>query len=331
MEYKPDKDLDFLHSIYPDKGKSAVRSHQVSSTKEYDLQIIVPVYNQDRFVKSCIDSVLCQVTRCNYIVTIINDGSTDRSSEILDSYKGNPQIEMINQENKGISGARNSGLNCLKGRYVMFLDSDDELAEGSIQSLYEYFSEEMDVIGGGYYTMTAEGENMEKISPKSNKQHSFPWGKAIKSELFSSIYFPECYWFEDTIMPFIVFPLAEKMINIDVPLYRYRQNPSGITFSSRGNPKILDTLYVTLRLLQDRSLLGIEPDAAYYDSLLYQIRINQYRLSTLKNRDVEKAAFRLLSDIIIRCNGKTGSKRLRGVERAVFQRSFSAFLWACNN
>ena len=94
---------------------------------QYDLQIIIPAYNAENYVTQCLESALQQKTHYSYIITVVNDGSIDKTSGIIESYyaKYPEKIEVISQKNRGISGARNAALRVLKGRYITFLDSDD--------------------------------------------------------------------------------------------------------------------------------------------------------------------------------------------------------------
>jgi glycosyltransferase involved in cell wall biosynthesis len=97
----------------------------MSIQKETFFSIIIPVYNVEDYLKECLDSVLCQVYS-NFEVILINDGSTDSSLKICQSYQQeNHQIKLIDQENGGLSDARNSGLAAAKGDYIIFTDGDD--------------------------------------------------------------------------------------------------------------------------------------------------------------------------------------------------------------
>lgn len=322
--------LEYCLSIQPDNGKSAIRETCSISTDEFDLQIIVPVYNTEKYISGCIESVLRQKTDLRYILSIINDGSTDHSLEIIRKYREDQRVEIITQPNKGFSGARNAGLERMKGRYIMFLDSDDELADGCLQAIYKSFDKNADVIGGDYLTIDIYGNVIQQVAIEGNLQSSYPWGKAFKSELFRKIVFPEGYWFEDSIMGFLIFPIAGKMINTHYPIYRYRINPSGITLKSRGNPKMLDTVYITLRVIKDRAILGLDNNMDFYETLLYQIQMNQIRLSTLGDRRIQQAAFHIMREAIIKCGLRARGKHLRMVEKAVFDNDFPRFLWTCN-
>ena len=91
-----------------------------------ELSIIIPVYNGQDYITDCINSILDQRDSEKYEIIIVNDGSTDNTSEILDSFKrANKNISIINQQNSGVSVARNNGINAAHGRYVSFVDCDD--------------------------------------------------------------------------------------------------------------------------------------------------------------------------------------------------------------
>lgn len=92
------------------------------------ISIIIPVYNVEKYIEECLISVLNQTMKEIEIICI-NDGSTDNSLKILNNYKNkNENIRIVNQENSGLSNARNVGLSLAKGEYIFFLDSDDFFA-----------------------------------------------------------------------------------------------------------------------------------------------------------------------------------------------------------
>lgn len=100
------------------------------------LSVIVPVYNAEPYIKRCMESLLNQTLQgCEFI--FVNDGSTDHSKNIIESYqKINPQIILINQENQGVSAARNKGLTAALGEYVGFVDADDDIEADMYERLY---------------------------------------------------------------------------------------------------------------------------------------------------------------------------------------------------
>lgn len=101
------------------------------------ISIIIPAYNSEKTIKKCIDSVLSQSYK-DWELIIINDGSTDNTSYICKVYENNPQIIVLQQENSGVSVARNRGLNYCSGEYVIFLDSDDYLQDEGLSAIGKY-------------------------------------------------------------------------------------------------------------------------------------------------------------------------------------------------
>lgn len=99
------------------------------------ISVIVPVYNAEKFIKRCIDSILCQTYK-DFELILINDGSKDNSYGILQDYeKTDVRIKLYNQDNQGVSSARNKGLEIAKGDYVLFIDSDDWIESNMFEIL----------------------------------------------------------------------------------------------------------------------------------------------------------------------------------------------------
>ena len=107
---------------------------------EIGVSIVIPVYNVEKYLEQCLDSVLMQNVD-NIEVVCVNDGSTDSSGEILERYKKiDSRIKVINQKNEGMSGARNTGINHASYEYILFLDSDDMLCENALINVTESLS-----------------------------------------------------------------------------------------------------------------------------------------------------------------------------------------------
>lgn len=290
------KYLNKLQDYYDDQGDSSLCPSCVpkNNKEKYDLQIIVPVYNVEKYLKSCIDSILNQETKYSYCVSCINDGSTDLSLDILNSYKQKSNVFIVNQENRGLSGARNTGLTLLKSKYIMFVDSDDELLPNAIDNLLtKAISDDCDIVQGNYITFTDSEERISKCVQKNIS--GFAWGKIYKTSVFYKnnylIAFPLSYWFEDTVVSFIYKFLAKKKACIDNYVYSYRINEFGITKTSRRKHKTLDTFYVTKKLLEDREKLNLPFDCSFRKTLLNQFVVNTKRLNTLNNKKINKYVF----------------------------------------
>lgn len=128
------------------------------------LSIIVPVYNTSTHLKKSINSILMQKLE-NVEVLTINDGSTDNSSVILKEYaKQNPEkITYYEKANAGVADTRNFGIQKAKGKYILFIDSDDYIKDGLIEELLQYIEEDIDIIKFKLERVDQEGNTIEKV------------------------------------------------------------------------------------------------------------------------------------------------------------------------
>ncbi len=216
-----------------------------------DLSIIVPVYNVEKYLAECLDSIVSQDTKFNYEVICVDDGSPDNSIDILYEYQKKYKcIKIIRQENRGLSGARNKGLDCAVGKYVLFIDSDDIISQNTIDILLDNaYESEHDIVSCGFYTFNQEGKvkDYPGISCSVNGQayetakkcHCYFWGKVFKRCFFADFRLPEGYLFEDMMMFHILTRKCIGFSHIALPLFGYRINPNGITGTSSTNKKAL--------------------------------------------------------------------------------------------
>ena len=209
--------------------------------------VIIPVYNTEKYLHKCIDSVLKQTYK-EYEIIIVNDGSTDSSAEILCSYeKSCSCIRVVTQTNKGLGGARNTGIAMAKGDYLVFLDSDDYIREDMLEVLGQTLeTKDLDVIAFDAYMVDLNGTVHSICSARQYSESCVNLSgkdllmmeptscfKVYKRELFQEkkICFPEKLWYED----FATIPRmalhVKKMAYIKEPLYFYLQNPNSITHS----------------------------------------------------------------------------------------------------
>lgn len=279
-----------LNSFAPNSNSSCKTENKLVLPYKYDLQIIIPAFNAANTLERCIKSVLEQKTIFSYILIIINDGSTDNTTEILKQYISNQNIKIINQENRGFSGARNRGLENIYGQYIMFLDSDDYLEKDAITNLMTTAKDnDYDIVQGGYEIFY--DDNSKREFHYNEKLMGYPWGKVYKSEIFKDISFPLDYWFEDTICDMIIHPRAKKWICLPVTVYCYYINPNGISKNFGKYNKTIDTYYITESLLEDKKLLGQEFDIDALKIFLKQVVMNFKRISLLKNEKINKYIF----------------------------------------
>lgn len=329
--------INYLGRIQKDPTNGCICNNNINAA--YDLQIIIPVYNQEKYLRECIDSVISQETNYSYVITCVNDGSTDSSLEILEEYVKYSNFQIINQSNKGHSGARNAALNNIQGHYICFLDSDDRLAPGAIQSLMNAASKTDSAIVEGSFCYFQGGKILKtftnKVSDNVKTLQGFPCMKVIKSDIFKNIHFPMGYWYEDSIMTLIVYPLCRqkklKLSTVSVLVYEYRRNQNGVTLSSKRKPKCIDTIYVTMRLLEDGINLGLNFDGLLYEDFLKQVVINYKRVHNLGDPRAEYALFvitlKLLKDYFPQT--KTQNVKIKALETALSEKSFKHYSVSC--
>lgn len=267
-------------------------------TDECDLQIIIPVYKVEEYIEACMESVVGQKTKYKFLVVVVNDGSPDKSREILRKYESLDNVVIIDQKNRGLSGARNTGLEKIRAKYVTFVDSDDELLPGAVEAwLDAAYKYDADIVEGGYDIFSHHFSRPGMRHEEEVSDHwlgllvGFAWGKAYRSTLFRHLHFPEGYWFEDTLMCFVLYPLAKRIATIPQSVYRYRSNPFGISNTMGGNPKCIDSILITMQLLEDALKLNLPVDIQRYEMFLYQTVMNFQRISTLHDEKVNRHLF----------------------------------------
>lgn len=160
-----------------------------------DLSIIVPVYNVEKYVRSCIESIFKQeLDEDRFEVIIVNDGTKDRSMEVIeDIIAAHTNITVINQENLGLSVARNNGIAAAKGEYILMPDSDDLLIENSLMPLLEKALEtKVDMVVADFLSMT--DEEIDNFYKEDFQQPELQFKKIVGEQLYLDVLNPyHCY------------------------------------------------------------------------------------------------------------------------------------------
>lgn len=146
------------------------------------ISVIIPIYNTKRFLSRSISSVLSQ-SFSDFELILVDDGSTDGSGDVCDLFSlRDSRIRVFHKENGGVSTARNLGLDHATGEWVYFVDSDDELLPGGLQTLVNCISDEVDIVMGGYDEVREKGasfkidESIELFLSKKQSLVSLYWG-----------------------------------------------------------------------------------------------------------------------------------------------------------
>lgn len=284
-----------------------IRCRNRIASPRVDLQIVIPAYNVEAYLEECMESVLSQQTRYSFHVVLVDDGAKDSTPLLCDKYADHPLVTVIHQTNRGLSGARNTGMAEIFGRYLLFVDSDDILLPGAIEALldtaYRYDSDLVE--GSACYLFENRREIMhqfpaaEKVADPYRVLHGHAWGKLYRAELFENLCFPEGFWYEDSIITFLLFPAAKSVCVTSHLCYGYRVNESGIVRSSHGKPRSVETYWLTEQLMECYQAMGFPVNQAYFRSILHQFRLNQHRVSDL-SPEIQESVFVLSCALLAR-------------------------------
>ena len=214
------------------------------------LSIIVPCYNVEKYVSDCLDSLLNQTFK-DFEIICVNDGSTDSTLEILEKYsKKDNRIKIITQKNKGLSGARNTGIDAANGDYIAFLDSDDWVSKNFYLKLYEAITKnDCDIAAATIIRKRKNSEKYrvyyseekiystleEKLSACSIPKCCYVWNKLYKADLVKQNKFTEGVYFEDILWTPEILKKANKLITVPDIAHYYRVNSNSIV--KKNSPK----------------------------------------------------------------------------------------------
>lgn len=209
------------------------------------ISILVPVFNVDKYIERCLNSLLSQTYK-DYEIILVNDGSTDNSGAIASSYASKyKNIHLFEYENAGISVTRNRLMDHANGDFYMFVDSDDWLEPQALEVMMNIMIQRdcdivccgytMDYWFGPFYRKLEKREVLSRMeclhSLAENKGiNNYPWGKLFKKECFSGVRFPNnVRGFEDTYTIFKTFINSKRVGNTTKRFYHYIKHPNSLT------------------------------------------------------------------------------------------------------
>lgn len=214
--------------------------------------IIIPVYNVEKYLKKCLDSVVNQTYK-NLEIIIVNDASPDLSNVIISEYEKNyKNIKVITKlKNEGLSEARNTGMDNAQGDYIFFLDSDDWISVDTIEKLLFLVQKYESPIVNCAYTNTIGTFEFKKNPGKiiitqrdltENKDllliSGTVWNKLYKHNIFENLRFPKGLWYEDNAFIYPLITKVKSYTNTNEIFYCYRRHINSITLSTKTRPNI---------------------------------------------------------------------------------------------
>lgn len=253
------------------------------------VSIIIPVYNVEDYLERCLDSVIKQTYK-NIEIIVVNDGSTDNSYEIMNSFKDS-RLRIITKPNGGLSSARNEGLKYATGDYVTFIDSDDWVSNMMIESMVEKATKyDADIVcvdekvtDGSFivdhskedYHMFYGDDCLSQLL--SMRVKSYTWGKLYRHSIFS---YPECHFpegqnYEDVATSYKFFFHCQTLVTVHKQFYYYYQRPNSIVKTKR----LVESVSMLKYLLEMQSYNIQNPFWEYYQlKILYGCLIYSFRL-----------------------------------------------------
>ena len=267
-----------------------------------EVSIIVPVYQVEKYIRQCVDSILAQ-TFTDFELILVDDGSKDKSGQICDEYaRMDKRVKVIHKENGGLSDARNKGMDQAVGNYFMFIDSDDYIAPTMIECLYKSIlngNADIAVCNYLYYFENDRKKNFatniksevlsgaEIFYNRKNERNygiwTVAWNKLYKSEVFGNIRFRFGKYHEDEFWANDIYQMDIKVVMIQECLYYYRQRDNSIM----GKKSIARNLDI-LEAFQERIYIYLKNPkylGQAYKVLVYSLEYLMESKKLIQNRD----------------------------------------------
>jgi glycosyltransferase involved in cell wall biosynthesis len=244
------------------------------------LSIIIPVYNVEKYLARCLDSILMQKVNFYYEIIAVNDSSTDSSREILLAYKNKYENLILIEHNcnKNLSVARNSGISICKGLYIMHIDSDDWIEKDSLQYIYNSISQtSCDVMVFNYFIENSKQErNLIKIIKEdkfvTDKRlvYNFfvgaPWNKIVKRSILSNLIYGQVGINngEDLVYGTELLLKVDKIKMCEYSFYVYFNNLNSLTGANNSFSFLLNQYSVIVELSKIIKMYGAESSHINY-------------------------------------------------------------------
>lgn len=244
------------------------------------ISVIVTTYNNEKYIKACLNSLLAQTFQ-DFEIVVIDDGSTDQTSKILDQYLANSRLKIHHQPNTGVSAARNQGLKLSRGNFVCFVDSDDYVAKNYLEKLVTPLLQDstIDITVCGYQEIYQDHQASYPLKPQlltgfqATKnlllnQRDFDvlaWNKLYRKYLFTDydILYPVGQIHEDNLTTYKLYSVAKNVQYLEDILYFYQRKNSRITKDFSSTEKTLKRLQVKEQMAIEAQKYFKTPDLKY--------------------------------------------------------------------
>ena len=276
------------------------------------VSVIVPIYNVEKYLEKCINSLLSQTLEDIQII-LVNDGSKDNSGNIAREYEKNNKnrIIYVEKENGGLSDARNYGLKYATGDFIAFLDSDDYIEKNAYEEMYNKAIEEnADYVECDFIWEFPNKIRVDKQYPYKNKKEMLSfvrvvaWNKLIKRQLITdnNLEFPKGLRYEDVEFTYKLIPFVNKFAYVDKPFIHYVQREGSIAnVQNERTAEIFTVLDNVIEFYKKNNIYEKYRDEIEYNYARYLLCSSLKRICKIKDKTIRK---KLLTESWERLNSK---------------------------
>lgn len=265
--------------------------------------IIVPVYNAEKYMNQCIDSLVNQeVKSCEYEIILVNDGSTDSSLSIMREYeKKCERVTVVDQSNQGVATARNLGIEHARGNYIFFVDSDDWIEKNTLSVMYEWvLKEEPDIVMFNYARNCEQERSVQKNvvghavktvgvdkDAMTYMSYNYIWDKLYKKSIIleNELSFrKDVHFGEDTLFLCEYLMHVNKIVLEENCLYNYRESAE-ISLSNKYVPEMdytVERIWQLHKQIEQRApgFMQVAEERSYYGTMCVQVIYNMYHVDS---------------------------------------------------
>lgn len=263
------------------------------------VSVIVPIYNVEKYLEKCINSLLSQTLEDIQII-LVNDGSKDNSGNISKEYEKNnkDRVIYVEKENGGLSDARNYGLKYATGDFIAFLDSDDYIEKNAYEEMYNKAIEEnADYVECDFIWEFPNKIRMDKQYPYKNKKEMLSfvrvvaWNKLIKRQLITdnNLEFPKGLRYEDVEFTYKLIPFINKFAYVDKPFIHYVQREGSIAnVQNERTAEIFTVLDNVIEFYKKNNIYEKYRDELEYNYARYLLCSSLKRMCKIKDKTIRE-------------------------------------------
>lgn len=263
------------------------------------VSVIVPIYNVEKYLEKCINSLLSQTLEDIQII-LVNDGSKDNSGNIAKEYEKNnkDRVIYVEKENGGLSDARNYGIKYATGDFIAFLDSDDYIEKNAYEEMYNKAIEEnADYVECDFIWEFPNKIRVDKQYPYKNKKEMLSfvrvvaWNKLIKRQLIidNNLEFPKGLRYEDIEFTYKLIPFVNKFVYVDKPFIHYVQREGSIAnVQNERTAEIFTVLDNVIEFYKKNNIYEKYRDELEYNYARYLLCSSLKRMCKIKDKTIRE-------------------------------------------